>query len=266
MDEASAPVELKVHIAHPARMYDYYLGGKDNFAADRRAAEESLLVAPELRDIARENRAFMQRAVRFMVDAGIRQFLDIGTGLPTQRNVHQVAQEVAPDAHVVYVDNDPIVLTHARALLAGHGKGETRVITADLRDPEGILYRPEVEGFLDYTQPIAIMLVSVLQFIPDRDPEELIAPLRKVMAPGSFLVISHPTQDFRQEQVFQVADTYVRAKAPAVPRRKAEIEALFGDLRLVEPGLVQTPLWRPDREFIGDLNKIWMYGGVAQKK
>ncbi|GAA0378585.1 hypothetical protein Acor_69560 [Acrocarpospora corrugata] len=266
MREDSAPVELKVHIAHPARMYDYYLGGKDNFAADRKAAEESLLAAPELRDIARENRAFMQRAVRFMVDAGIRQFLDIGTGLPTQRNVHEVAQEVAPDAHVVYVDNDPIVLAHARALLASPGRGGTRVFTADLRDPDEILSRPEVQGFLDFREPVAIMLVSVLQFIPDRDPEDLVAPLRKVMAPGSFLVISHPTQDFRSEQVLQVAATYVRANAPAVPRRKAEIEALFGDFEPVEPGLVQTPLWRPDHPFIGELNRIWMYGGVAQKK
>ncbi|GAA0987692.1 SAM-dependent methyltransferase [Acrocarpospora macrocephala] len=266
MKEDSAPVELKVHIAHPARMYDYYLGGKDNFAADRKTAEESLRVAPEIRDIARENRAFMQRAVRYMVKAGIRQFLDIGAGLPTQRNVHEVAQEEAPGVRVVYVDNDPIVLVHARALLAGIGESETRVVTADLRDPQAIVSRPDVNGFLDFTKPVAIMLLSVLQFIPDRDPEELVAPLREIMVPGSFLVISHPTQDFRREQALQVAETYVRASAPAVARRKAEIELLFGDFQLVEPGLVQSPLWRPDHEFIGELDHIWMYAGVAQKK
>lgn len=265
MEEHNAPVELNVHIARSARMYDYYLGGKDNFAADRKAAEEALKAAPEIRDIARENRAFMQRAVRFLVKKGVRQFLDIGTGLPTQHNVHEVAQEGAPDARIVYVDNDPIVLVHARALLTGSGEGRTCVITGDLREPEAILSKPEVGAFIDFSQPMATMLVSVLQFIPDKDPEEIVAPLRHAMAPGSYLVISHPTQDFRQEQVLQVADTYTRAKAPAVPRRKAEIERLFGDFDLVEPGLVQVPLWRPTGPIFPDLNRIWMYGGVARK-
>jgi SAM-dependent methyltransferase len=244
-------------------MYDYYLGGKDNFAADRKAAEEAIQAAPELRDIARENRAFMQRAVGYMVEAGIRQFLDIGTGLPTQRNVHEVAQETAPETRVVYVDNDPIVLVHARALLSGRAEGRTKVMQADARDPRAILGK--ARDLLDFGEPVAIMLVSTLQFIPDMDPEEIVEPLREVMAPGSFLVISHPTQDFRKDQVFKVADTYNRSKAPAVPRTKAEIAPLFGDFEFVEPGLVQVPLWRRETPFPGDLDSIWMYGGVARK-
>jgi SAM-dependent methyltransferase len=265
MDESGAPVELDTHIAHPARMYDYYLGGKDNFAADREAAEKSLAIAPELRLLARENRAFLQRAVRHLVKSGIRQFLDIGAGLPTQRNVHEVAQELAPETRVVYVDNDPIVLVHARALLASHADGETRVVQADVRDSKAILAHPDVRSVIDFDQPLATMLVSVLQFVPDKDPEEIVAPLRDAMAPGSHLVISHPTQDFRSESAMGVAKTYTQAKAPAVPRRKAEIEAMFGDLEILEPGIVQTSLWRPDGPVTADLDLIWMYGAVGRK-
>ncbi|WP_424531973.1 SAM-dependent methyltransferase [Sphaerisporangium viridialbum] len=264
MSRRSGPVELNTHIAHPARMYDYYLGGKDNFAADREAAEEALRSAPEIRDIARENRAFMQRAVRFLVASGIRQFLDIGAGLPTQRNAHEVAQEFAPDARVVYVDNDPIVLVHARALLAGYGQGQTKVITADARDPQAILGDPDVRKLIDFSRPMATMFISVLQFIPDMDPEDIVGPLREEMAPGSYLAISHPTQDFRKDEVLKVADTYTRAKAPAVPRTRAEIERVFGGFEFVDPGLVQVPLWRNEGP-IFDLDRIWMYGGVARK-
>ncbi|WP_373870102.1 SAM-dependent methyltransferase [Sinosporangium siamense] len=266
MNEGPGHVDLKVHLAHPARMYDYYLGGKDNFAADREAAEKALAAAPEIRAIARENRAFMQRAVTHIVSAGIRQFLDIGTGLPTGRNVHEVAQDYAPDARVAYVDNDRIVQVHARALLSGQGRGETRVIAADIREPDVILNHPDVREMIDFTAPVAIMLVSVLQFVPDRDPEELVAPLREAMAPGSYLVLSHPTHDFRREQVHQVVDTYNKAKAPAITRTRPEIERLFGDLEMIEPGLVQVPLWRPEPGSVcKDLGLIWMYGGVARK-
>jgi S-adenosyl methyltransferase len=258
--------DLKVHIAHPARMYDYYLDGKDNYEADRTAAEAALQAAPELRSIAQENRAFLRRAVRHLVESGVRQFLDIGAGLPTQRNVHEVAQEIAPETRIVYVDNDPIVLVHARALLTTHERGETAVVQADVREPEKILAHPEVRSLIDFEQPVATMLVSVLQFVPDREPEEIVAPLRDAMPRGGYLVVSHPTQDFRASQVDQVAGTYNRAKAPAVPRRKAEIERIFDGFDLLEPGIVQTPLWRPDGPVTRDLDLIWMYGAVGRKR
>jgi O-methyltransferase involved in polyketide biosynthesis len=258
--------ELNTHIAHPARMYDYYLGGKDNFSADRTAAEAALEAAPELRAIARENRAFLNRVVRYLVDAGVRQFLDIGAGLPTQRNVHEVAQQIAPETRVVYVDNDPIVLVHARALLTTHASGRTAVVQADVREPEKILNDPQVRSSIDFTQPVATMFVSVLQFVPDRDPHEIVAPLRDAMPSGGYLVVSHPTQDFRASQVEHVASTYNRANAPAVARRKADIERLFDGFDLLEPGIVQLPLWRPDGPVTPDLDLIWMYGAVGRKR
>ncbi|WP_395107953.1 SAM-dependent methyltransferase [Actinomadura sp. SCN-SB] len=266
MQEDAAPIELNVDVAHPARMYDYYLGGKDNFTADREAAEAALQSAPEIRSIARQNRAFVQRAVRHIVSQGIRQILDLGAGLPTQRNVHEIAQEIAPDTRVVYVDNDPIVLVHARALLTGSADGDTRVLQADVRDSAELVHREDVRDLIDFSKPMATMLVSVLQFVPDKDPEEIVAPIREVMAPGSYLVLAHPTHDFRTDEVLKVASTYGQAKAPAVPRGKAEIEGLFGDFELLEPGLVQSPLWRPDGPLPEDLDRIWMYAGVGRKR
>jgi O-methyltransferase involved in polyketide biosynthesis len=203
--------------------------------------------------------------VTYLVTSGIRQFIDIGAGLPTQRNVHQVAQETDPDTQVVYVDNDPIVLAHAQALLCDSDKGRTRVVQADVGYPQRLLADPQLCEVIDFTQPMAIMLVSVLQFVPTSDPESIVRPLRDAMAPGSHLVVSHPTQDFRRTTVLRVADTYHRAKAPAVPRTRSEILALFGDFELVEPGLVQTPLWRPDSPVTRNLDTIWMYGGVGRK-
>jgi SAM-dependent methyltransferase len=264
VDDDRATV-LNLKVAHPARMYDYYLGGKDNYAADRSAAEEALAVAPELRAIARANRAFLQRAVTYLVKSGIRQFVDIGAGLPTQRNVHQVVQETDPDARVVYVDNDPIVLAHARALLCDSDNGRTRVVQADVGHPQRLLGDPQLRAVVDFAQPMAMMLVSVLQFVPTSDPESIVRPLRDAMVPGSYLVVSHPTQDFRRTAVLRVADTYNRAKAPAVPRTGREIQALFGDFELVEPGLVQAPLWRPVGPVSSDLDTIWMYAGVGCK-
>ena len=264
-NDEGIPADLNIHVAHPARMYDYYLGGKDNFDADRQAAEAALKAAPELRLIARENRAFLDRAVRFLVRSGVRQFLDIGAGLPTQRNVHEIAQKVAPETRVVYVDNDPIVLVHARALLSTHRLGRTAVVQADVREPEAILAHEDVRALIDFSRPTAIMLVSVLQFVPDRDPLEIVRPLRDALPAGGYLVLSHPTQDFRSDQVDQVAGTYNRAKAPAVPRRKAEIERIFEGFEILEPGIVQTPLWRPDGPVTPDLDLVWMYGAVGRK-
>ncbi len=196
-------------------MYDYYLGGRDNYQADRVAAEAALGAAPELRAIARENRAFLRRAVRHLADSGVRQFIDIGAGLPTRENVHQVAQEIAPECRVVYVDNDPTVLVHARALLSTHPLGRMAVVQADVRDPERLLADDQVRSLIDFARPLAVLLVSVLQFVPDREPQDVVAPLRDAMPRGGHLVVSHPTQDFRAGQVGQVASTYHRAKAPA---------------------------------------------------
>jgi SAM-dependent methyltransferase len=251
--------------AHPARMYDYYLGGRDNYQADRAAAEAALGAAPELRAIARENRAFLRRAVRHLVDSGVRQFIDIGAGLPTGENVHQIAQEIAPESRVVYVDNDPTVLVHARALLSPHPLGRMAIVQADVREPERILADDQVRSLIDFERPLAVLLVSVLQFVPDREPQDVVAPLRDAMPRGGHLVVSHPTQDFRAGPVGQVASAYRRAKAPAVARRKAEIERAFAGFELLEPGIVQTPLWRPDGPVTPDLPLIWMYGAVGRK-
>jgi S-adenosyl methyltransferase len=252
---------------HSARVYDYWLGGKDNYAADRELAERSLEAAPELRDIARENRKFLQRAVRALVGLGIRQFLDVGTGIPTKGNTHEVAQSVMPEARVVYVDNDPIVLAHSRALLTGTAEGSIAVIQEDLRRPAAILDNPEVRDTLDFAEPMAIMLVSVLQFIPDSDdPAAIVAQLCADAVPGSCLVISHPTSDFRAEAVKQVQASYNQAKVTATARSKAQIARFFGDLELLDPGLERIPLWRPEEAPISDLDRIWMYGGVGVKR
>jgi hypothetical protein len=252
---------------HSARVYDYWLGGKDNFAADRELAERSLEAAPELRDIARENRRFLQRTVRALAGMGIRQFLDVGTGIPTQGNTHEVAQSVAAAARVAYVDNDPIVLTHSRALLTGTAEGRIAVIQEDLRHPAAILASPQVRGILDFAEPMAIMLVSVLQFIPDSDdPVAIVARLCAGAAPGSCLVISHPTSDFRAEAVEQVQASYNQAKVTATARSKAQIARFFGDLDLLDPGLVRIPRWRPEGPPPPDPDRIWMYGGVGVKR
>jgi S-adenosyl methyltransferase len=249
-------------VPNPARMYDYFLGGKDHFPADKAAAEQLLATVPLTRVGARENRAFLQRAVGFLAgEAGIRQFLDIGTGLPTQGNVHEVAQAVAPDARVVYVDNDPIVHAHANALLSGDN---TASILGDLRDPDGILADPETNRLIDFRQPVAILLVAVLHFIRDReDPAGIVARLKAAMAPGSYLVISHATGDLYPREIgAEATKAYDRATAPLVLRTRAEIERFFDGLELVPPGLVQLSRWRPD----GDLpSGNGLFGAVAHK-
>jgi len=233
---------------NPARIYDWLLGGKDHFPADRAAAEEILAAVPQAAEAARENRAFLGRAVRFLAgEAGIGQFLDIGTGLPTQANVHQVAQAVAPGARVVYVDNDPIVLVHARALLANNTT-TTTAVQADLRDPDQLLGDPSVGKLLDFGQPLGLLLVAVLHFLTDHDdPAGIVARLRDGMAPGSFVVISHATADFHPEAAAaRVTAVYERASAPLALRSRDQIARLFDGFELVSPGLVQPAAWRPD--------------------
>ena len=224
---------------------------------------------PEVRDMARENRAFLQRAVRFLVGgAGIRQIIDIGTGIPAAGNVHEVAREVAPDVGVVYVDNDPIVHVHASALLTG--TGSTGIVLADLREPETILAHPKVRELIDFGQPVALLLVAILHFITDdENPERIVATFRDALPLGSYLALTHGTADFHsQDAVSHGTKVYQRATAPLVLRNHAQVTELFDGFDLVEPGLVQVPLWRPDskRPRLRDLAGIGIYGGVGQRR
>ena len=263
-DRASLPLDTSV--AHPARVYDYWLGGKDNFAADQVAAEQVIDVRPQIRTDVRANRAFLGRAVRYLAaDAGIRQFLDIGTGLPSADNTHEVAQSVVPDSRVVYVDNDPIVLVHARALLTGTAEGVTAYLNADLRDPEAIL--AEAAQTLDFSQPVAVLLIAVLHHIPDADdPARITARLRAAVPSGSYLVISHPAADIQADAVAEVARRY-NAQVPVGQTRRTrdEVARFFGDWDILEPGVTQTVLWRPDTGPHRTTPAVPMWAGVARK-
>ena len=245
------PTDLRTDIPHPARMYDYFLGGKDNFPADREAAEKALAISPAFRTGALANRGFLQRAVRYVTQQGIRQFLDIGTGIPTAGSTHQIAAEVSPDVRVAYLDNDPIVLVHGRALLAGAGRGTATVIRADLRDPEGILKNPEVREVLDFDKPIALMLVAILHFVRDEeDPVGIVRRLMDALPSGSRLVLSHTTGDFATpEQVEQARALYANSAAQLTPRTKDQIATFFEGLELDDPGLVTASMWHPDAPF-----------------
>jgi hypothetical protein len=262
---------IDMSIAHPARMYDYFLGGKDNFPADREAAEKIVAAGVHPREFARANRRFLARQ-------GITQFLDIGTGIPAAGNTHEVAQQTSPEARVVYVDNDPIVLTHARALIAGHRLGTTTVIQADLRDPAAILAHPEVRAAIDFDRPIGLILVAVLHFIrEDEDPDSATKLLRDALPAGSYLVISHGTDAGAHSTVpthgAQVAANVYRQRSSSTLtlRSKDRIAEFFGDFELVAPGLVSVPSWQPDEESDEDPaddvihTTTALYAGVARK-
>lgn len=233
---------------HTARMYDYLLGGKDHFAVDRETMEAGLRSWPGARVYARENRKFLARAVKYLAgEVGVRQFLDIGTGLPSANNVHEVAQRFAPDSRVAYVDNDPLVLVHAQALLTSNPAGRTAYVQADLREPEKILAHPVVRDTLDFTQPVALMLVAILHFIPDEDdPGALVRTLMSGLAPGSHLVSSHVTAELDPEGVHGMEQAY-RAGGLWAGARSAEDfgRTFFTGLNLVDPGLVLISDWRP---------------------
>ncbi len=263
-DHPGLPARIDTGTANPARIYDVLLDGKDNFPADRAAAHAILNAAPQARQGANQNRAFLQRAVRFLAgEAGIGQFLDIGTGLPTRGNVHQVAHAVAADAHVAYVDHDPVVHAHADALLADNTT--TIAILADLREPDTILDNPQVRRLLDFTQPVAVLLVAVVHFINDEeDPAGIIATLRDAIAPGSYLVLSHATADFHPDQAAKVTRIYRQASAPLVPRSRSQIQRLFDGFDLVEPGLVQPAAWRPNPSGPAGPGAGGCYAGVGR--
>ena len=253
-----------------ARVLDYLLGGKDNFAADREAAEKAIAVAPELPMMALESRKFLGRAVRFLAGEGIRQFIDIACGLPTQNNAHEVAQAAAPDARVIYVDNDPVVVSHASAILAGDVR--TGVIQADMRDPDKILAHPDLRRLIDLDEPVAILLVSAFTTVSDDEvPLDIVGRLREAIAPESWMVISHPISDSRPDVTEQLAAMYREKDLSGAPRRKgirsrAEVELYFDKLDLADPGVVHLPAWRPGPAGPSvDPRTVWAIGGAGRK-
>ena len=253
---------------HSARVYDYYLGGKDHFAVDRETGQKAMQSWRAVRTAVQENRAFLGRAVRYLAgEAGIRQFLDIGTGLPSANNVHEVAQEAAPESRVVYVDNDPIVLAHARALLTSSPQGRTAYIDADLREPEKILASPGVTETLDLSQPVALVLVAVLHFLVDADnPAGIVATLLGALPPGSYLVASHVTPEHDPDGVGGLVRTYRQGGIPAQVRSAADFSALaFAGLEMIDPGLVLVSDWRRPFGRRPRPEEVNWYGGIGRK-
>jgi SAM-dependent methyltransferase len=260
MADAEQP-QLRTDIPHGARIYDYLLGGKDNFAADRDAAEWALQRVPQMLDIARDNRRFMIRAIRFLCDTGIRQFLDIGAGLPTSPNTHEVAQAADSAARVVYVDNDPMVYLHAEALMAKNGR--VSVVRADLRDVADVLR--EAARQIDFREPTGLLFVSCLHHVEGDRLAEVVARYLDVLAPGSYLALSHVTDEFGPEAMRATSEEATRRGAVFLPRSREEIESMFNGRKLLYPGLVLVSYWRPDGGEPGpNADRAWAYGGVAE--
>ena len=249
IDPGDEMPDIDTSVPHSARMYDYILGGKDNFAVDRQAAARAMAANPHLATAMRENRALMRRMVRWLAaDAGIRQFLDIGTGLPTSPNVHEIAQAAAPGSRIVYVDNDPIVLTHARALLTSNPGGATAYIHADLRDPDKILGDPRLLSTLDLSQPVALTVLGVLHFIPDEDdPWDIVGRLVAALPSGSYLAVQHPTRDFYPEGAGNDR-AYRNAGIAFQYRTKDQFARFLTGLELVPPGIQLMSEWRAEDE------------------
>jgi hypothetical protein len=259
------PLASYASVAHVARVYDYLLGGKDNFAVDREAAEKAMRINPDVVSTARANRAFLARTTGYLVtQAGIRQFLDIGTGMPTNNNIHEVAQSIAPGSRIVYVDHDPIVLTHARALLTSAPEGITDYIEADLREPGKIL--AEAARTLDFSRPVAMMLIAILHLILDRDdPYDLVCQLVNAVAPGSYVVISHAASDIGNGAMISMTNRVNELMAQqSVPRTHREVASFFAGLDLLEPGLVRIPEWRP-ASVSDSAARAQMWGAVGRK-
>jgi hypothetical protein len=264
-DREGPPPDIDISVAHVARVYDYWLGGKTNFTPDQVAGRAAMRAAPHVAEGVRGNRAFLARAVRYLVgQAGVRQFLDIGTGIPAADNTHEVAQAMARECRVVYVDNDPIVLSHARALLTSGTKGATAYLDEDLRNVTELIQ--SAAGTLDFTEPVAVMLIGILQCIPgEDDPAGVIKQLMDAVPPGSYLAISHPASDIDVVGMGNLAYQLHELMPMELRfRSRAEVAALFDGLELVEPGVVRVPQWRPDSE--ADLaNPATVWGGVARK-
>jgi SAM-dependent methyltransferase len=265
-----APADIDIDKPSASRVYDYSLGGSHNFAVDRAIAEALHAAVPDGPLIARANRAFLRRAVLYLVDAGVRQFLDVGSGIPTVGNVHQVAQQAAPDTRVVYVDIDPVAVAHSQAILAGNDRADA--IQADARHPETILAHRRVRELLDFDQPVAVMLVAVLHLVGDGDdPAGIAAALTDAVVPGSYVTISHLTGESRPQDMKKAEDLIGRTATPLTVRTRAEIANMFGDLKLVDPGLVWVPQWHPESPddldiFEGRAERSGVLGGIGCKR
>jgi hypothetical protein len=265
-DQPGQRPQIDTSVASIARIYDYWLGGKDNFKADRDAAEQMILQYPDIVTGVRKNRAFLGRAVHYLAaEAGIRQFLDIGTGLPSSNNTHEVAQRAAPDARIVYVDNDPIVLSHAQALLTSTPEGACAYVDADIRDTGKIL--KDAANLLDFSRPVAVCLIMILQFIPDEDdPVSIVRALVDAIPSGSYLTVAHPASDVDQHVGPALRQLSTRMGGTrAVPRSYQEVSRFFDGLEMVEPGLVQLHRWRPGTGLDDTGRDLAAYGAVARK-
>lgn len=259
---------IDTSVPHSSRVYDYWLGGKDNFAADRALAQSIMEWVPIMPAKVRANRAFLGRAVDYMArEEGIRQFLDIGAGLPTARNTHEVARETVPDARVLYVDNDPIVIAHGRALMSQQGNGQTGLMLADLRDPAAILASPALGKTLDLDQPVGLMLLAVLMFISDsEDPYGLVSTLMGALPSGSCLAITHLTADSDPVRVAGLVAASKAEGTPVVARNHAEVEKFFAGLELLQPGVAPVTEWRPAGPFVDDSAGAYAYAAVGRKR
>jgi hypothetical protein len=268
-DRTPTPADIDMTRPNVARIYDYLLGGKDNFAADRAAAQLLIEATPDMAGVVRDNRAFLRRVVRYLAaEAGLRQFLDLGTGLPTQASVHEMAREVAPDARVVYVDNDPMVWTHGQALLADGDR--VAMVLADLRDPAEVLGHPEVLAVLDLSQPVALLGTSVLHLLSDaEEPHRIVAGYRDRLAAGSYLAVTHGPVVAADEDptgiVRSVTSVFRQASAQLHVRPVAEIRRFFDGFELVEPGVTWINEWRPDRDAAPQGPRHSLCGGVGRK-
>jgi hypothetical protein len=253
--------------ASVARIYDAMLGGEHNYAIDREALAAFTAIDPQVRALARANRAFLGRAVRFRAGSGVRRFQDRGCGIPPQGNVHEVAQAAAPGAQVVYVDNDPVAVAHSASLLAGNPRAD--IVSADIRDPEEVLGSPQVRALIDAGEPVALLMITILHFIThEEDPAQLVAAYRDALPPGSWLAMSHATDQDRPDTAAAVGQLYrSRATSPVTARSYGEIATLFDGFTLADPGLVYVPLWRPDPgEQLPDRpSEFWVYAGVGRK-
>jgi hypothetical protein len=259
-------MDLQTDRAHGARIYDYLLGGKDNYFTDRAAGDASLRAWPALRVHMQVNRSFMHRVARYLAEQGVRQFLDIGTGIPTSPNLHEVVQAVAPECRVVYVDNDDIVLAHARARMGGTHEGRTAYAKADLRDPDALLDSAALRETFDFTQPIALTILAMVHFITDDTAHRVVRRMVDALPPGSYLATSVATDDFAPVQLDRVRQIYQAYGEMLRFRTKAQAEEFFAGLELVDPGLVQTHRWRPEPDAapVADAD-VAMYGAVARK-
>ncbi|SDK32888.1 S-adenosyl methyltransferase [Lentzea albidocapillata subsp. violacea] len=247
-----------------ARLYDYLLGGGHNFAADRALAEKFLQAQPNARTIARLNRAFLRRAVLFMIERGIRQFLDLGSGIPTVGNVHEIAQKADPEAHVVYVDFEEVAVAHSQLILE-HDPRAT-IIQEDMTRPAAVLQAARDSGLVDFSQPVGVLTAGVFHFVPPQaDPNAIVATYRDAVPAGSYLAVSQFTQDLQPEEMAGVVEVMKKSQNPMYPRTKSEIEGLFSGFELVEPGIVPTPLWRPEGTNTDDPDKAGIYAAVGRK-